>query len=606
MAANSSSTFTELDFTLLKNSLINYLRTQPLFKDYDYAGSDINLLAELLTKNTEKNAFYLNMAIAEAFLDSGQLKASVFSRAKELNYCPRSPRSAKATVQVSFTASGQTQPYIIQKGQSFNTLIKNKAYVFSIPETIVCASANQSFSFTTDVYEGVYVKDAYTFTADVVTPYPRFKITNPQCDTSSLTVAVYEDGSTVADIYKLATTMLGLDDTSKVYFLQTSVDGNYEILFGDGVAGRVPKNGAQIILDYRVCNADAPNGASIFSINFDPTGPVTELISNSLNNPDVETISTAVGGAVQEDIESVRYYAPRAFQVQERAVTASDYEILLKTNFPEISAVNVYGGEEESPPLFGRVIVSLQISGITGLPDTKKQEYYSFLKARAGLTTDILFKDPLFTYLHIDTHVRYNVNISPASKELIQTLVMDAITNYAANNLNDFNVILRYSNLLKAIDAADDSIISNITSVAMYKKTIPQTGVPQNLTLDFSTPFATTPLEDQALGFGSETIIYTSQFTYKGDSVSIKDDGKGNLFIVKPNSDGSFTQVVGVGSVNYDQGIVSLQNFNPDDFDGDFFKVFARPADLDVASARRNILSVETSEINIQVEALRV
>ena len=603
--ANTSQNFTELDFGALKNSLINHLRSQPLFKDYDFTGSNLNVLVDLLSKNTEKNSFYLNMVLSEAFLDSAQLKTSVFSHAKDLNYTPRSRRSTKARVKVSFTATGDSQPYIIQKGQSFNTLIKNEAYVFSIPETLIVSSANTQFSVETDVYEGVYMKDSYIFTSDDVDPYPRFKITNLNVDTTSLTVVVYENGQAVADIYKPATTLLGLDGNSKVYFLQASEDGNYEILFGDGVNGYTPKNGSTVLLDYRVSNADKPNGAAIFSINFDPTGADTELDHSIGDNPNIETIAVGVGGAPSETVESVRYYAPRAFQIQERAVVANDYKILLKMNFPEINAVDVYGGEEEMPPLFGKVIVSVDIDQIDGLPDSKKQEYYNFLKTRCGLTITPIFKDPLFTFLHVDSLVRYNVNISPSSVERIKTLVLDNINRYNEVNLNDFGVTLRYSNLIRSIDQTDSSIVSNITTLMMYKKTQPTTGVPQNMILDFGGALASGQIDEAGASFSADSVIKSSFFTYKGETVLIKDDGKGNLYIVRRSAQ-IFDPIFNVGSVNYDNGIVSITNFNPDDFEGNYFKVYARPRDLDVVAARRNILTIESDEVNVIVEALRI
>jgi hypothetical protein len=563
----------------------------------------MNVLIDILTKNTEKGAWWTNMAISEAFLDSAQLKSSVFSQAKPLNYCPRSRRSTMARVRVNFNASGVNQPYIIQKGHSFNTLIKNQSFVFSIPETLTVASANNSFSFETDIYEGIYVKDSYVYVSDEINPFPRFKITNPNVDTSSLTVAVYEDGSTVADTYKFTKSLLGIDDKSKVYFLQAAEDGNYEILFGDGILGRAPKQNSIIILDYRISNADISNGASIFSINFDPTGSSTELTGGS-NNPNITTLIPGSGGAVSESIESVRYYAPRAYQVQERAVTAQDYAILLKTNFPEINAVDVYGGEEENPPLFRNVIISVDLNGIDGLPDSKKSEYTDFIKAHNPLVIIPIFKDPIFTYIHVDTLVRYNINISPSSKELISALVADAISSYNQENLDDFQVTMRYSKLVQAIDNCEPSIISNITTLQLYKKITPQTGVPQTLSLSFGIPLASGQIDEAGAAFGFDSVIRSSIFTFKGEAVLLKDDGNGGIHIIRRNA-ASFSSIQQIGTVNYDTGDLNISNFNPDNYDGDYFKIFARPKDLDVKAQKRNIMTIESDEVNIVVEALR-
>lgn len=603
MASITSSTFTELDFNALKNSLINYARSQPQFKDYDFVGSDMNVLIDILTKNTEKGAWWTNMAIAEAFLDSAQLKSSVFSQAKPLNYCPRSRRSTKARVRIDFNATGANQPYIIQKGHSFSTLIKNQSFVFSIPETLTAVSANNSFSVETDIYEGIYVKDSYVFVSDEINPFPRFKITNPNVDTSSLTVAVYEDGSNVADTYKFTTSLLGIDSKSKIYFLQAAEDGNYEILFGDGVLGRTPKQNSVVVLDYRISNADISNGASIFSINFDPTGSVTELTGGG-NNPNVVTLIPGSGGAVSESIESVRYYAPRAYQVQERAVTAQDYAILLKTNFPEINAVDVYGGEEEFPPLYRNVIISVDLDEIDGLPDSKKAEYTSFIKERNPLAIIPVFKDPIFTYIHIDTLVRYNVNVSSSSKELISALVADTISTFNQDNLDDFKVTMRYSKLVKAIDACENSIISNITTLQLYKKMTPETGVPQTLSLTFGVPLASGQIDEAGATFGYDSVVRSSIFLYKGELVLLKDDGKGFIHIIRRNAS-TFASIQQIGTVNYTTGEIIVSNFNPDNYEGDYFKIFARPKDLDVKAQKRNIMTIESDEVNIIVEPLR-
>lgn len=599
MPSNTSIDFVNLDFNTLKASVLTYLKSQAQFKDYDFSGSDINLLIDLMTKYTERQAFYVNMMMAEGFLDSAQMTASVWSKAKQLNYVPRSPRSPVATVQVSFTATGDSAPYIIPKGSSFNTLIKNQSYVYSIPEAVIVASSNTQFSFTTDIYEGVYVKDSYVFQSDDTTPYPTLKITNPSVDTTSLTVAVYEDGAVNPDVYTQTTTLLGLNSNSQVYFLQTSVDGYYEVQFGDGNLGYMPKNGATVLLDYRVTTAANSNGSTNFSMNFDPTTNPSELTST----PVITTISTGSGGAGPESLDSVRYYAPRSFQVQDRAVTANDYKILLQQNFPEIEAINVYGGQEETPPLYGRVIISMQIAGINGVPASLISKYGTFLSNKGLLTTSVVFRDPQFTYLQVNSLVRYSTALTPATPNFISLVVTNVINQYANQNLNDFNVQLRASQLSQAIQNADPSIISNITNYSIYKKVTPAlNGVPQNLVLSFSTPLAT--FQESVSTLTTQSAVTTSSFTLAGQSVVIKDDGQGNLYNMTPQSNGSYKQVSSAGTVDYTSGTVTLVNFNPSDYDGDVFQVFVTPADPDISSAQLNILEVEPAGIIVTAQPI--
>ncbi len=602
---SASINLVDLDFNTLKDSFKLYLKSQDIFKDYDFEGSNINVLLDLLAFNTFKNAFYLNMTISEGFLDSAQVRTSLLSHAKELNYLPRSVRSAKANITVDFEATGVSQPYIVQKGSQFSTLIKSRSFVFSLPETITVASPNNSFTFTTDIYEGAYRKDAYIFLDNI--DNQRFRITNKNVDTRSLAVTVFEDGSELGDIYTLSTTLLDLNETSKVFFLQPDEIGHYEILFGDDNLGKQPSINSTIILDYRVANGLEGNGARSFSVDFDPA-------VGELNSTPVLTIGdVANNGEEQETNESIRYFAPRHFQVQERAVTTSDYEVSLKTQFPEINAVVVYGGEEEIPPQFGRVFISVDISEVDGLPESKKDEYFDFIKRRSPLSIDPIFIEPEFLYLSIDSIVRYNLNITTNSASRIRTLVMDAVLTYKDVHLDDFSATVRYSALINDIDEADLSIVSNLTDINFYKKILPKTNVSQNIDIAFAIPLVNT-VPEQSLQHpsGDTQTVYSSTFKFAGETVILEDDGDGLIRIVKrggiPDSQGNIvdTTIKIVGTVDYDTGFVQLVNFKPDSFDGAVLKVFAKPRDKDITSKKNTILTVESDEIKVTVEPLRL
>jgi len=252
------------------------------------------------------------MAVSEAFLDSSQMEASVLSHAKELNYIPRSARSSRAKIVVNFQASGDNQPYTVEKGTSFTSIIKNESFIFTIPEALSVSSTNTTFSFETYVYEGVYLKDSYIVDTSIDTQ--RFILTNKNVDTDSLVVTVYEDGSDIGENYTMSSTLLDLNSTSKVYFLQASDLGNYEIIFGDDIIGKKPKNGARVVLDYRISNGSRADGSKEFSINFDPTN------GELLETPEIEVVENSIGGFERESLDSIKYYAPRHFQVQERAI----------------------------------------------------------------------------------------------------------------------------------------------------------------------------------------------------------------------------------------------------------------------------------------------
>jgi hypothetical protein len=596
--ANSSLNLVGLDFNTLKNDFKNFLRSQDTFKDYDFEGSNISVLMDLLAYNSYKNAFYLNMAVSEAFLDSSQLEASVLSHAKELNYVPRSARSSRCKIRVDFQASGDTQPYLIEKGSSFTSIIKNDSVIFTIPESITVSSPNTSFNFETYVYEGIYLKES--FIVDYNQENQRFIATNKNIDTESLTVTVYEDGNDVGENYSLASTLLGLSNTSKVFFLQASDLGNYEVIFGDGIIGKKPKDRSTIILDYRVSRGIIGNGAKDLSINFDPTG------GDLLETPSLTVLEESIGGLERESINSVKYYAPRHFQIQERAVTPSDYEIILKTQFPEINTLSVYGGEEVDPPRFGKVFIAIDVSDVEGIPENRKNEYYSFIKRRSPLSIDPIIIEPIFTYISVTSKVRYNINISKATPERLKSLVTQSITNYNTEYLNDFNTTLRYSKFNSSIDSSDTSIVSNLTELQIYKKIKLQLGVGQNYDINFNVPLINDlpELPDQYLATDRHTIT-SSVFTFNGIECLIEDNSSGILKIVQLIGD-VHKKIIDIGTVNYDTGTLKLINFIPDAFQGNDFKIYAKPKDNDISVGKNTILTIESSEIKVSIEPVRV
>ena len=610
--ANSSINLVDLDFDTLKGSFIDYLKSQDQFKDYNFDSSNMNVLLDLLSYNTFKNAFYLNMAFAESFIDSAQLKESLFSHAKELNYVPRSARSSSANVTVSFTASGESQPYVIRKGQTFSTVIKQESYTFSAPEDVILTSPNSRFHATFDIYEGIYTTDSYVMDYNQTRQF--FPITNENADTESITVLVYEDNSSIPKKYIRAISLLDLTETSEVYFLQASSRGTYEITFGDGVIGKRPKNGSTIVLDYRVTVGADANGARSFSANFDPTnsGELTSPVTVTVNKFSTNTQGAySVNGAAAETNESIRYYAPRHFQTQERAVTASDYEIILKTQFPEIGAVSVYGGEEEDPPRYGKVFVAVDIKNVEGLPDIKKTEYYNFIKSRSPLSIDPIFTEPEHSYVSVKGIVSYNINKTTRKPKNMKAACVLAITEFSDTYLNDFKSTLRYSKLVKQIDDVDPSIVGNQIDLRVYKKLTPKLGVSQDIDLKFKIPLEQTYYVLDTVSSAKKThdiaethIVSSSVFTFKGEKCEIEDNGNGKLRIVQ--SEGNNHKIVkNIGTVNYNTGRIKLNNFNIDSYDGTFFKIYVKPRQKDIKGNQNYILSIESDEIDIDVKVVR-
>lgn len=595
--ANSSLQLTSLDFDTLKTDFINFLKTQNQYKDFNFEGSNLNVFLDIMSYNTFKNSFFLNMVASEGFLDSAQMRESLFSHSKELNYIPRSARSATVDLDVSFTANGASQPYIFKKGQTFSTIIKSGSYFFSVSEDTAVTSTNTSFDITLTLYEGTYVSDTYIM--DYTNATPRFKLTNLNVDTDSLVVLVYENGSTDPTIFRQASTLLDLNETSEVYFLQGSENADYEVVFGDSVLGRRPTNLSTIVLDYRVTSGDVANGAKTFSIDFDPAN------GEAQNSIQVATGVASRNGALAETNDSIKFYAPRHFQTQERAITTTDYEILLKSQFPEIAAISVYGGETVIPPRYGKVFVAIDLQNIDGLPDSKRLEYYSFLKSRSPLTVEPIFVEPEFTYIDVVSLVNYNINITTQTSQNLQVSLINTILAFATTYLNDFSATMRYSKFLAAIDGTDPSIVGNETQVRVYKKLQPVLGTPQNINVNFDFPLQSIqPIGTDRHLSSVEQTITTSPFQKNGDTMLIEDDGLGNLYYIKRV--GLYDVPISVAG-NYDvvTGEISLINFQIDSYDGSSLNLYAKPAEDDISSSKNTILAIEAPGIAITVGTVR-
>jgi len=597
MASNSSIILTQLDFNEYKTALKTYLTEQDEFKDYDFDGSNLSVLLDVLAYNTYQNAFYLNMIGNEMFLDSARLRDSVISHAKELNYLPRSFTSATAKIQLTITPTDANKnSIVIPKGTSFISRVDDFSYTFNTNENLVITNkVNGSFvSDTITIYEGNYLSD--TSVINYSNPLI-YKISNRNVDISSVSVTIIEDNGSVNLEYARATSMFGHDENSKVFFLQPSTGDSYEVVFGDGVVGRKPKNNSIVIIEYRVSNGELPNGAFRF-IN-------ASRIDNEANVA-ITTISAAADGAVAEDLNSIKFNAPRAFTTQERAVTAEDYQNLLKANYPEINAVTAYGGEDATPPQYGRIFVSIDLTDVDGLPKIKEDEYKRFLRSRSSVAMEPVFISPDYTYLKVDSTVRYNINRTGLNPEDLRTYVIDAILNYASTNLNSFSKTFRYSKLVQAVDATDASIISNETDINLVKYLTPELGVPLNLTIDFKCPLTQ---EIPLLGDEHPMIdvhgVSSTPFTYTGiQNCVLEDNGDGVMRIVTP-SGANHKKIVDVGTVDYDTGVVRLNNFNVQNYVGTSLKIYAEPRSRDITAIQNVILNIIESDVNITIEQIR-
>ena len=592
--ANSSIVLTNLDFDTIKSTFKSYLQSQDRFNDYDFDGSNINVLLDVLAYNTYHNAFYLNMVGNEMFLDSAQLRDSVVSHAKELNYVPQSFRSAQANVNINIVSTDTNKrSVVIPKGTTFTSRLLDKNYTFSVDENIIVSEytlIDNTISFTgknITLHEGYYVNDTYTYTYG--TP-SKLIISNKNVDISSLTVTVVEDSGASTLVYKRATSMFDLTKDSLVFFVQGAESDSYEIVFGDGVTGRRPKNNSIISIEYRISNGELPNGCNRF---------VPDSTIQGETNINVTTNSAAAGGNVYETTESIKYNAPRHFTSQERAITTEDYETLLKINFPEINTVTAYGGEDLDPPQFGKVYVSVDLKEVDALPDIKKLEYYRFLKPRSPVSIDPVFVDPEYTYLGVTSKVNYNVNITALTADDIKTIAGSAILLYAENTLNNFNRTFRYSKLIQAIDNSQVSVISNETDITIIKIATPEIGKFLTFDINYNIPLT---VEQQSTQRTNQFSVYTSFIQYKGIKAFIRDNGNGSLNVLSAATEAIIDTV---GTIDYDKGLLQFSNFKIDSFFGAGIKFYAYPRNKDISTINNVILNIVEEDISITAVAIR-
>lgn len=571
---DTSLTVNAADYDELKSSFVAWLKTQPQFADYelDRPGDTMNTLLGVLAFNTYQNLFYHNMAVGETFLDTAQLRDSGVSRAKELNYIPRSFRSAVAVVNIQVTSTNLSRSSIVlPKGTLFTARIGDRSYSFTTDRSYISTESQVNGSTITftfsevELHEGFYLTETIPYQDE--TPYV---IPNEQVDISSINVVVIEDngGSTLA--YSHATSLFDIDEESKVFFIQGSPGSKYEIVFGDGTFGRKPKANSLITIDYRISNGELPNGAREFKAGESIDGE-TQIA--------IETVTPAHAGTVFESLASIKLNAPRHFASQGNAVTGIDYGSLLKQAFPEIIDVSAYGGEEANPPQFGRVLISVVLNGIDYVPTSKRNQFYDFLRQRSLMKP--VFIEPTFIYAEVTSRVEYDLRRTTLNPDDIRTLVLNAIMNYSSSSLNRFDSVLRSSRLGTDIDNAHVAIKSNDTSIRLVRELTNKDWSRGAFTVDFSGPLAS---------------LTSSSFMFNNTSVFMQDvDGE----IVLINNANGLT-VRPVGTIDYESGVVTMGTITPD-VDSTTIKMFVVPETKNIGSSLNTILKIRESDTHITV-----
>ncbi len=603
--ANNSISLVNLDFDTLKAQLKTYLNGQAQFSDYDFDGSNMSVLLDILTYNTHLNVFYLNMVASEMFLDSAQLRNSVISIAKSLNYTPRSAKSARARLNLQFPQSGLTV-FTIPKGTRFSGKNSVGTFQFVTIESLVLYPSDGKFTANdVTVYEGTQTTDA--FIMNYAVENQRFILSNASIDTDSIEVSVTESNAVVPTTYSKANSLIGLDSTSKSYFVQASEDQTYEIVFGDGTFGSRPTDSSTIAITYRVTAGPNGNKATNFSLS-DNLGAVNGYGSSI--TPTITVVETGYSGAEAETIEEIRYRAPRAYQTQDRAITINDFKTLITQEFQTVKSVYVYGGEQVTDyPRYGTVyIVPTTFTGNL-LSDVEKIDIEQYLKVRTALGVTPKVIDPNYLYVNVYTTVKYEANITNLSASDIESAVKVAIQNFNTNQLSEFNSELSLSRLETAINDADTSIVTNQTELTLRKLYQPELNKKSYPLFEFRNSIV--PGSITTSKFTSVGRIYQYvDFNPNNDTLDVKFDGEKtvvtntstDLYLVDVTSPTAATYNK-AGTVDYMAGIVTMDPVTITSFgDSLGLEVIVKPVMSDVSAALNDIITIDTARgISVKV-----
>lgn len=604
--ANSSLTLSSLDFDSLKANFKEFLKTQSVFKDYDFDGSNISVLLDVMSYNSFLNAFYLNMVASEMFLDTALKYDSVVSHAKELNYVPRSRRSSVAEVSINFVTEITNGKLIIPKGTRFTGLNSSGSFNFSTDQTTVVLSQNNIFSVANlQIFEGNYFDDSFLVDYDIESQ--QFILSNQNIDTNSITVSVIENNGASNTVFEKAETLFGLSSNSSVYFLQAAQDNKFEIVFGDNLFGRKPLNGAVVKVNYRVSEGSIADGVTAFDISDD-----LNLINQAaVNAQTVTTIFSSTGGANSESIESIKFSAPRYFATQQRAISNDDYSSLILTNFGgEISDVVIYGGQELEPKQYGRVVVCLKPSAGTVAANYLKNKISNFLLPYIAIPNRIIITDPEYLYCSVKSKVQYDSVLGEKSVNELTSMIYDSITNYSKNNLEKFGKDLRYSKLVSSIDSTDQNIVSNDTEVRIIKKIAPLFNSTVSYDIEVNNKIYVEPSSDK-IGTDYDTrylysSLISSKFTYSylGTSYPLsyfEDDNNGNIHVYYiTNNTATKITVDPVGTVDYETGRVFLNNIRIASYDS-AVSLYIKPYNKDIFANKNKIVMVDPGDITVNI-----
>jgi len=592
------SQLNQLDFGNIKTALKEYMRSQTDFTDYDFEGSALAQLIDVLAYNTYYTAFNTNMVVNEMFLDSATLRDNVVALAKQLGYRPKSATASRAVVSATlrYTSPNAPTTALLRRGKAFTALFDNTVYQYCVLDD-VRVPVNNSIAVleNVEIFSGNIVTDYHTVNTSLRNQ--RFLLNNLNIDTTSIRVKVFESAqSTAFELYDYAENILNVDPGSKVFFLTEIEDENYEIKFGDGVFGRKLENGEYVEISYLTTSGPDTNGAKVFSFNGvledpDVTSQTLNALSVTLTN--LTTVEASAGGENSESLDRIKFNAAKNYATQDRAVTAEDYKAIVRNLYPSVADITAFGGEEDSPPEYGVVKIVVKPKYATALTSYTKKDLETKLKKYSVASVTPKIVDPSILYVEMTSNIYYDTNLTTYKSDKIKSLVIKNIEDYIElSDTEKFNGKYRYSKFTGVIDDSDNSIMSNLTSIEMRKDFYPALNSKFYYEICFKNPIVS----------DDEPTIRSTGFTvreYPLDTVYIE-DRMGKLVLYKLDSVTGDKQVLNanLGEVDYGTGELRMYDLIivKGSFNDDKIEIRALPAQNDIVSAREMFLDVDITK----------
>ena len=591
--ASNKLVVSDFDFDNVKANLKTFLQNQPEFSDYNFEGSGFAVLLDTLAYNTHYLGFNANMFVNESYLDSADIRKNIVSLAKAIGYTPSSVRAPMAEIDILVNnASGSS--ILMNKGTTFTTTVDGTGYNFLTNEDITITPLNGVYKFSNvKLYEGTLV--TFKYTVDSSDSDQRFMIRNIDADTSTLKVTIQNSVSdSTLNTYTLATGLRNLNNTSKIYFLQETDTGKFEVYFGDGVIGNKLEDGNIVILEYIVTNQEEANGASKFELGSS---------IGAFSNVTITTKSNAQGGSDEEEKESIRFNAPLQYTAQDRAVTATDYETIVRSIYPNALSVSAWGGEDDETPVYGVVKISIKAASGSTLTEATKASIVKDLIPYnvAAVRPEII--DPEITSILLTTTAKYDKKGTSKSDDTLKSEIITAITNYNSSTLQKFDGVFRFSKLTGLIDDVDTSILSNITTIKMRKNFTPTISSSTKYDIYFRNsiwdPHDSHPSVLTSTGF---------KVSGSNNEMFLDDDSKGNVrryyLVSGVTTYANSTQ----GTIDYETGQVTLNSLNVASIlnirgvVSNVIELTATPKSNDIVPVRNQVVEIDVSNSNITVE----